>query len=102
MEPIAEFQRYCCMYNSVELVQVVRTEVVASGGLYIATSADVPTMYAAAFDLVALRDAIEDSIHGYFHALGDKVEVQFAGRHPEDLSTWHVTTLSEGFREAAE
>lgn len=68
------------MYKSVEMVHVVRTSAIEFGGLYIATSADVPSMYGAAFDLVSLRDAIEESIHRYFYEFDDRVEVQLSGR----------------------
>ena len=77
------------MYNRVELVQIVRVRIVVSGGLYIATSADIPPMHAAAFDLRALRDAIEDRIQRYFHSIGEDVLCAAAGG-PDDLSTWEL------------
>ena len=76
------------MYNRVELVQVVRVRVVESGGLYVATSADVPTMHASAFDQEVLRDTIEDSIHRYFYSMDEDVRVIAAD--DENPTTWEV------------
>ena len=92
------------MYNRVELVQVVRVRVVESGGLYVATSADIPPMHTAAFDLRALRDAIEDRIKRYFLSIGEDVRVtRAAANGPDDLSTWEVLALADRYnREAAE
>ena len=76
------------MYNRAELVQIVRVRIVESGGLYIATSPDIPPMHAAAFDLQALRDAIEDRIQRYFHSIGEGVRITCAAAGgPDDLST---------------
>jgi hypothetical protein len=71
---------------------------VDSGGLYVATSGDVPTMHAAAFERESLRDSIEDSIYRYFHSMDDDVRVMSAGGD-DDLTTWEVVPLR---REAAE
>ena len=96
---IAAPARFHCMYNSV-IVQVVRVRIVEFGGLYVATSADVPTMHASAFDRQALRDAIEDSIYRYFYSMDEDVCVSLSdARNDEDLSTWEVLPLR---REAAE
>jgi len=91
------------MYNRVQLVQVVRVRVVESGGLFVATSADIPPMQAAAFDLRALRDAIDDGIQRHFHFIGEDVRVtRAAASGPDDLSTWEVLMLEDNYREAAE
>lgn len=82
------------MYNRVKLVQIVRVRIVESGGLYVATSADIPPMHAAAFDLVALREAIEDRIQSYFHSIGEDVRVTRAAAGLDDFSTWEVLTRS--------
>jgi hypothetical protein len=90
------------MYNSVELVQVVRVSIVKSGGLYVATSADIPPMQATAFDLPALQDAVEDAIGRYFYSAGEEVHISLPKRRdPEDLSTWFVAPAN-WYREAAE
>ena len=97
---IAAPARFHCMYNSVSIVQVVRVRIVEFGGLYVATSADVPTMHASAFDRQALRDAIEDSIYRYFYPMDEDVRVSLSeAGNDEDLSTWEVLPLR---REAAE
>lgn len=89
------------MYNSVELVQVVRVRIVESGGLYIAWSTDVPGMQASAFDQVGLGDAMQASISRYFYSRDEPVHVERSTRGgPNDLSTWYVSPLS--YRDAAE
>ena len=88
------------MYNSVSIVQVVRVRIVESGGLCVATSADVPTMHVSAFGRETLRDAIEDSIYRYFYAMDEDVHVSLSDAgNGKDLSTWEVLPLR---REAAE
>jgi hypothetical protein len=100
VEQIRTVARFHCMYNSVSIAQVVRIRVVDSGGLYVATSADVPTMHASAFDRETLRDAIGDSIYRYFFSMGDDVRVvEPAVGGDDSLTTWEAVPLR---REAAE
>jgi hypothetical protein len=88
------------MYNGVSIAQVVRVRIVESGGLYVATSADVPTMHTLAFDRETLRDAIEDSIYRYFHSIDEDVRVMgLTAGGDDNLTTWEVVPLR---REAAE
>ena len=88
------------MYNSTSVAQVVRVRIVESGGLYVATSADVPSMQAAAFERETLCDAIDDSIHRYFNSMDDDICVmRLSAGGDEDLTTWEVVRLR---REAAE
>ena len=75
MEPVGAVARCHCMSNSVSIAQVVRVRVVESGGLYVATSADVPTLHASAFDRETLCDEIEDSICRYFYSIDEDVHV---------------------------
>jgi hypothetical protein len=96
MEQVGAVTRYHRMYNSVSVAQVVRVRIVESGGLYVATSADVPTLHASAFDRETLRDVIEDSIYRYFHSIDEDVRVMGGD---DTLSTWKVVPLR---REAAE
>lgn len=97
------------MYNRVELVQIVRVRIVESGGLYVATSADVPPMHVAAFDRRVLREEIEDRIERYFHSIDENIRVtRSSGGDPNDLSSWEVLHLENRledatpYREAAE
>jgi hypothetical protein len=66
----AGFVRLSCMRSKPVPPDSIRIHLIESGGLYLATSSDVPTLWATSFDLEALFEEIDHAIGGHYCAIG--------------------------------
>ena len=61
------------MRNNPTVSHSVRVQLVESGGLHLATSSDLPTLWATSFDLEPLLEEVEHAIWEYYDAMGFEV-----------------------------
>lgn len=58
------------MRNNSAYSESVRVRVIESGGLYLATSADVPSLWATSFEPETLLEEIDQAIREHYWAMG--------------------------------